>query len=121
VSKNKYRAELNIDWLANHPNRKDLIKKSDIFKTMTLDEPELFARCKYKAFQVGHLHKNKINKVIDLEFKDEIHGIDVEICPSLSPVDQWHHENLYIGNIRRSKGFVRHKEHGLIKELYYNL
>lgn len=99
----------------------DKIKKTDIYKTMSLDEPELFARCKYRSFQVGHLHKNKLNKVIDLEFKDEMSGIDVEICPSLSPVDQWHHENLFIGNIRRSKGFVRHKEHGLIKELYYNL
>lgn len=99
----------------------DGLKAKEVYKAMSLDEPQRFGAAKFKSFHLGHLHQNKINKVIDLEFKSEVNGIDVEICPSLSPVDEWHYHNLYIGNLRRSKCFLRHKERGLVGEFYFNL
>lgn len=102
----------------DHGNR---IKKQDAYKAISLDRPIDFGETKYRAFHLGHLHKNSKKKVFDLEGKDEFNGVEVEICPSLCATDRWHSDNLYIGNIRRSKCFVWHKEHGLITEVYFNL
>lgn len=97
------------------------MKPRDAYNAMTQDEPTKFGAAKFRKFRLGHLHQNKINKIVDLAYKEEVNGVDVEICPSLAPVDEWHYQNVYIGNLRRSKCFVAHKELGVIKEIYFNL
>lgn len=96
-------------------------KMSKAMQTMATDEPLMFGRTKFRSFHFGHLHQSRINKVIDLAYKEEHFGIDVEICPSLSPTDEYHYKNAYIGNLRRCKCFVRHRDAGLEREIYYNL
>lgn len=96
-------------------------KMTKAMQTMATDEPLMFGRTKFRSFHFGHLHQSRINKVIDLAYKEEHFGIDVEICPSLSPTDFWHYQNAYIGNLRRCKCFVRHRDTGLEREIYYNL
>jgi predicted phosphodiesterase len=90
-------------------------------QTMATDEPLLFGRTKFRSYHFGHLHQNKITKVMNLAIKEEHFGVDVEICPSMSPMDSWHYYNAYIGNLRRTKCFVRHFQKGLVQELYYNI
>jgi len=97
------------------------IKPTEVFNAMSVDVPGLFAESKYRFFRLGHLHKNQKRKKFDLTVKDEFHGVDVEICPSLSPTDLWHYQHLYAGNMRRSKSFVYDKNHGLVQEIYYNM
>lgn len=98
----------------------DGIKAKDIHKCFTLDRPDL-AHKKFKALHIGHLHKNKKTGLVQLDYKDENGGIEIEVCPSLSPTDRWHYQNLYIGNLRRSKSFIWDKEKGLESEVYFNL
>jgi hypothetical protein len=88
---------------------------------MASDEPAMFAQTKFRSFHIGHWHSNKINRVVDLTIKEERFGVDVEVCPSMSPTDEWHHKNGYVGNLRRSKCFVRDIDLGLVGEIYYNV
>lgn len=90
-------------------------------QTMATDEPIMFGRTKFRSYHFGHLHQNRINKVLNLAIKEEHFGVDVEICPSMSPMDAYHYHNAFIGNLRRAKCFVRHFDLGLVKELYYNV
>jgi DNA repair exonuclease SbcCD nuclease subunit len=96
-------------------------KKNDLYSMMALDRPEDFGRTKYRHYRVGHLHKNARSVMMKIDMKDEQGGVELEICPSLSPVDEWHYKNLYIGNLRRSKAFIHDPEKGCVRELYYNL
>lgn len=96
-------------------------KMAKAMQTMATDEPLMFGRTRYRSFHFGHLHQNKIGKIVDISYKEEHFGIDVEICPSMSPMDEWHYKNAFIGNLRRTKCFVRHRENGLVVELYYNV
>jgi hypothetical protein len=95
-------------------------KFSDAHKLFATSAPHLVAK-KYKAVHGGHKHKSQRNTILDLTMRDEVNGIDVEICPALSPTDRWHWQNLYIGNLRRSKTFVWDKDNGCKQELYFNL
>jgi hypothetical protein len=100
----------------------DKIKAADIYNTMSVDQPGLFGSHKYRYFHTGHLHKNKKvsqSLIKPTLLKDEFHGVEVELCPSLSPTDLWHYDHLYTGNIRRSKAFVYHQKNGLIADYYY--
>lgn len=90
-------------------------------QTMAMDEPIRFGRSKFRSYHFGHLHQNKLTKVMNLAIKEEHFGVDVEICPSMSPLDEWHYKNAYIGNLRRAKCFVRDFANGLVQEIYYNL
>lgn len=93
----------------------------DAGRAPSIDEAAMFGRTKYRAMHLGHLHIRKMKKFSEVDMLEEIGGVDVEICPSLSPVDRWHHENLYLGNIRRTKMFVWHRGHGLISEHYWSI
>lgn len=101
-----------------HGNEKNPIR---LHAAMSTDCPGDFGQSKYRSFYIGHLHKNSKRSIIDLELKEEYNGVEIEVCPSLTPTDRWHYKNLFIGNLRRSKIFVNHITDGKVKELYYNL
>jgi anthranilate/para-aminobenzoate synthase component II len=88
---------------------------------MIADVPELFAKAKYRTVHVGHTHTSSKTNTVTLNTQKEEHGIIYEICPALCPSDKWHDQNLYIGNLRRSKVFVYDKELGLEAEYYYTI
>lgn len=98
----------------------NFIKVKDLHAAVSAYAPEAFAKSKYRYIHSGHYHKN-LKEVIRQVSKDERHGIDVEICPTLSPADEWHYKNLYIGNMRRSKSFIYEPDRGLVGEVYFNL
>lgn len=97
----------------------DIVKPNAAAQSIMADKPAL-AHLKYKAIHGGHFHKNS-KRLQPFDLKNEVHGVEVEVCPSLSPADRWHYENLYIGNLRRSKTFVWSGEMGLLEELYFQL
>lgn len=85
----------------------------------SVDVPNLNAQAKYRYVHVGHLHKSKKTEFLQRTIKDEHLGTEVEICPSLSPTDHWHFDNLYTGNQRRSKSFLYSKERGCLQSACY--
>lgn len=90
----------------------------NLFSAASLDRPQMFAATKHRAIHTGHLHKNKVTEIV---MKDEEGGVEIEICPSLSPMDMWHYKNLYIGSMRRSKAFVWDKGEGIAEEIYFKI
>lgn len=116
-SKRKYHSFGNVLLGYFHFNE---AKPNKAHNSIISDVPEL-AHKKFKCIHGGHYHKNMKSYDKAVTIKDENYGIEVEICPSLCPTDEWHHNNLYIGNLRRTKTFIWHPDKGLIKELYFNL
>lgn len=117
VKRNYHRFGANMLGMA-HGHEFNMAKA---MQTMVTDEPLMFGETTFRCFHLGHLHQNKITKVMNISMKEEHFGVDVEICPSMSPTDAWHYQNAYIGNIRRTKAFLRHFSEGLIQEIYYNV
>lgn len=98
----------------------DNVKPSQAHSSIVADVPHL-AYKRHKAIHGGHYHKNLKRLMQPFDVKDEAYGIEVEVCPSLSPTDQWHYNNLFVGNLRRSKTFVWSPTDGLLDEMYYHL
>jgi len=96
------------------------INFKDVHNSISNDQPQLFATCKYRYAKIGHLHKSKSATVVQPE-RDEYQGTEIEICPSLCPTDKWHFDNLYTGNQRRSKAYLYGLEAGKVEEFYFNL
>lgn len=99
----------------------DRFSFKDAYKAVSQDRPQDFGDTKYRYLHLGHLHKNARSEYWHGNTKEEINGIEVEICPALTPTDAWHYKNLYIGNLRRAKAFVYDREMGKIQEIYFNL
>lgn len=96
-------------------------KFAQAYKAVSQDNPRAFGDTKYRYLRLGHLHKNMRSETWQGKTLDELNGIEVEICPALTPTDAWHYKNLYIGNIRRAKSFFYDKDYGKVQEVYYNL
>lgn len=85
------------------------------------DVPDLIELNQYRAMHVGHTHRSAKWETVSLNTLTEEFGLVYEICPSLTPTDKWHDQNLYIGNMRRSKIFVYDYDRGLEAEYIYNI
>lgn len=112
-----------IEWgntllMFTHGEKVNIQKLHDAFST---DVPHKNGRCKFRYAHIGHLHKNMKSETWRKNIKDEYMGTEVEICPSLSPTDNWHHDNLYVGNQRRTKAFLYSYTRGKISEWYYSI
>lgn len=90
----------------------DKEKKDRLPNIMAAEQPEAWGATKYKFMQLGHLHTEKVT---------EIHGVKIQILPSLCATDAWHHENGYIGNIKSAVAMQFDAEQGLIATFYHNL
>jgi len=117
IKRKYHRFGLNLIGFSHGNN----IKAKDAFSAMSTDQPVEFGQTKFRYFHTGHLHKNSKRWNVDTQIKDEYNGVEIEVCPSLSPTDVWHYQNLYTGNIRRSKAFVYHRDKGMVKEFNYTL
>jgi len=112
-----------IEWgntllMFTHGEKVNIQKLHDSFST---DVPNKNGRAKYRYAHIGHLHKNMKSETWRKNIKDEYLGTEVEICPSLSPTDNWHHDNLYVGNQRRTKAFLYSYTRGKVSEWYYSI
>lgn len=105
-----------IGW--HHGDRCDSRKAHTI---MIGDVPHLLEANQYRAVHVGHTHRSAKTETVSINTRNEEFGLVYEICPSLTPTDKWHDQNLYIGNLRRSKIFCYEYDKGLEAEFIYNL
>lgn len=105
-----------IGW--HHGNRCDARKAHTM---MITDVPHLLHENQYRAVHVGHTHRSAKMETVTLNTLNEEFGLVYEICPSLTPLDAWHNDNIYIGNLRRSKIFCYEHDKGLEAEFIYNL
>lgn len=95
------------------------IKIEKLHDSFGVDVPQMNALAKFRHGHIGHLHKEKKVETWRANVRDEYLGTDIEVCPSLSPTDNWHFDNMYVGNKRRSKSYLYHLEKGKIQEGYY--
>jgi predicted phosphodiesterase len=112
-----------VEWgntllMFTHGEKVNIQKLHDSFSS---DVPERNGRCKYRYAHIGHLHKNMKSETWRKNIKDEYLGTEVEICPSLSPTDNWHDDNMYVGNQRRTKAFLYSETRGKVAEWYYSI
>lgn len=95
------------------------VKPEKLHDAFSVDVPLLNSQARYRYAHIGHLHKNMKQETWRRTVKDEYLGTEVEICPSLSPTDNWHFDNMYTGNQRRSKSFLYATAGGKVAEWYY--
>lgn len=81
----------------------DKEKVSELPLIMATEQPEMFARTKYREVHLGHLHK---------EMSNEFRGIKVKFLPSICTVDEWHKMMGY-ESLKCAQGFMYHEKGGL--------
>jgi len=84
-------------------------KMSDMPLAAATEEPEMWAKSRFRELHVGHIHQEKVT---------EVQGFKIRVIPSLSGTDVWHGERIYTGNLRVAQGFVFDSEHGLESIIY---
>lgn len=97
----------------------DMVKADKIAQLMAMEVPQDYAVTTYRAFHLGHIHTRR-------EFQSmpgvaEHYRVDVVHVPSLSPKDIWHHENGFIGSMRRAQSFIYDAEKGLLGSRFFQL
>lgn len=95
------------------------VNMNKLHGAFSVDVPDLNANARHRYVHVGHLHKSKKVEVLQKTINDEHLGTEVEICPSLSPTDNWHFNNLYTGNQRRSKAYLYSFDKGRLCDSTY--
>lgn len=97
------------------------VKLEKLHDSFSVDVPQMNALAKYRYVHTGHLHKNQRIDTFRKTMKDEYLGTEAEVCPSLSPTDNWHFENMYTGGQRRCKAFLYALKGGKTDEWYYSI
>lgn len=85
-------------------------KRMDYPTLMASERPEDWGQTVYREIHTGDKHQTKV---------EEKFGIRVRILPSLSGMDTWHSENLFVGNQRQAEAFVWNKDAGLLGTAIY--
>lgn len=68
-------------------------------------------------WHTGHLHHRSAQQ---LGTYSEDMGVMVRVSPSLSPADDFHVRNGYIGALRGAELFVYHKDQGLVAQYFFS-
>lgn len=77
-------------------------RKKELAATLSIEHPELWGQSTYREIHTGHLHQE-----IDVFHGTQTHhGCLVYTHPSMSPPDQWHADEQYIGATRGMKAFT---------------
>jgi len=84
---------------------------------MPQEQPELWAKSKYREWHCGDIHHSK-----RVSTKDEDHqGITIRYMKTLKGTDSWEDEKGYVGSVGGAEAFVWHKSGGLVANFNYNL
>lgn len=86
-------------------------KREDYPLVMATEQPQMWARTKFRETHCGHTHETKMQ---------EQHGCRVRVLPALCPPDDWHSENAYVGNLRSAEAYTWNKTEGLVGVTIYN-
>lgn len=85
---------------------------------MASEKPSLWAESRFREWHLGHYHKKKEYKWVDL---DEHCGVIVRHLRSLTATDAWHYQKGYIGSVRGGQAFVYDHVSGLVSQLLANI
>lgn len=88
--------------------------------TLPIEFPKEYAATKYKFLRFGHLHRSQKDFAAIPDHVEQF-GLEITICPSLSPTDKWHQDMGFIGNMRRAKTFFYGKNEGLFLERTFSV
>lgn len=103
----KYHRWGNVFLLFTHGDKG---KRTDYPQLMASEQPKDWGQTLYREIHTGDKHQVRV---------EEKFGIRVRILPSLSGVDAWHSENLFVGNQRQAEAFVWNKDRGLMGTAVY--
>lgn len=84
-------------------------KITDYVSLMPCEVPELWAQTTERVWFLGHIHQEKVFQK---------HGVTVIHLESVSSADGWHFQHGYVGNPRRTTGFLYDAKYGLRSRLY---
>ena len=71
---------------------------------MQIEAREAWGRTKYHEIHMGHLHSEQTK---------EVNGIIFRNLSSFTGTDMWHHENGYVGSVKKCQAFLWDKKKGL--------
>lgn len=83
--------------------------QSELPLLMANEVPDLWAQSFYRSWRIGHWHKKKKMKWVDV---DTYKGVEVNTIPSISGTDRWHFEHAFVGSIRAAEVAIWNKETG---------
>lgn len=84
-------------------------KMTDYVSLMPCEVPDLWAQTTERLWLLGHIHQQKVIQK---------HGVTVEHLESVSAADGWHFQHGYVGNPRRTVGFLFDGKYGLVSRHY---
>lgn len=106
------------------------MKDADLIDMLKYEVKDTWSRCKFAYIFKGHLHHDsrKIGKKEYLKEKRDVtiikksdsiitDKVDVMICPSISPTDEWHKQSGFTGQRRAMNASIHHYTHGRIATL----
>jgi len=96
----------------------DREKQDSLPLIMAQEQPELWAKARFKEWRLGHFHTNKNKSYMS---QNEFAGVQIKTLPSLTSADAWHFESGYIGNEQRAIGIVHSYFDGREAEFYYTI
>lgn len=88
----------------------DSEKTSDLPLIMATEQPEMFARTKFRETHLGHFHKEMLN---------EFRGVKVRFLPALCKADDWHTKMGYEA-MKAAQAYLWNKKDGLEGYFQYN-
>ena len=106
-SSRKYHRWGNVMLLFTHGDKG---KRPDYPTLMAAERPVDWGQTVYREIHTGDKHHVQV---------EEKFGIRVRILPSLSAVDTWHSENMFVGSLRQAEAFVWNKTQGLMGTAIY--
>lgn len=86
----------------------DRVKPHDLALIMANEQPEMWARTKYRTFLRGHFHQER-------EVIHSVHGtgaVQIVTFPAFCPPDEWEAVMGYLGTHRAAEARLYHREHG---------
>lgn len=78
---------------------------------MATEVPQEWAATTTRELHTGHLHTRREVRYSPVH---EQSGVVFRILASLSATDAWHHENLFVGNLRAAESFLYSRESGYL-------
>jgi hypothetical protein len=88
------------------------VKIDKLEQIMPLEEPELWAKSKFREWHIGHVHHTYS---LNNESMENL-GIVVRSMRSLVPADAWTFDHGFVGSLRAAESFAWDPEQGLIAQ-----
>lgn len=95
----------------------DGIKKKNLPLLMATESKDLWSKCKYYEWHIGHWHRSNIQEFLS---ESEKNGVRVRMLPSLCGRDFWHTYKGY-GSMKEAVGLLWSKHDGNISDYKFHI